>query len=136
MVLRGGLGPDAPTFASLDSAVCRSIRQRLSVVVVADPYSDTRTGPELVEGPGLLLAGGIQGLLEGMDCDLVQVTTVQMPPELEREYGEWNRASLTNRTLGKIIYESDQGEHFFVGPPVGQQIVGGNAGRFTAPGTR
>jgi hypothetical protein len=88
---------------------------RVSVVIVADPYSDTRTGPELVEGPGLLLSGGIQELLEDMDCDVARITTVQMPPDLEREYGEWNRASLTNRTLGRIIYESDQGEHFFIG---------------------
>lgn len=102
---------------------------RLSVVVVADPYSDTRTGPELVEGPGLLLAGGIQGLLEDMECDLVRATTVQMPPELEREYGEWNRASLTNRTLGKIIYESELGEHFFIGLLSGSKsLVGMLAG--------
>ncbi len=102
---------------------------RLRVVVVADPYSDTRTGPELVEGPGLLLAGGIQGLLEDMDCDLVHATTVQMPPELEREYGEWNRASLTNRTLGKIIYESERGEHFFIGLLSGSKsLVGMLAG--------
>ena len=102
---------------------------RLSVVVVADPYSDTRTGPELVEGPGLLLAGGLLERMEGMDCDLVRVTTIQMPPELEREYGEWNRASLTNRTLGKIIYESDRGEHFFIGLLSGSKsLVGMLAG--------
>ena len=102
---------------------------RLSVVIVADPYSDTRTGPELVEGPGLLLAGGIRELLEGMDCDVAQITTVQMPPELEREYGEWNRASLTNRTLGKVIYESDEGEHFFIGLLSGSKsLVGMLAG--------
>ncbi len=102
---------------------------RLSVVVVADPYSDSRTGPELVEGPGLLLAGGIQRFLEEMGCDVVKVTTVRMPPELEREYGEWNRASLTNRILGKTIYESDQGEHFFVGLLSGSKsLVGMLAG--------
>ena len=102
---------------------------RLRVVLVADPYSDTRTGPELVEGPGLLLAGGIQERLETLACDLVKVATVQMPSELEREYGEWNRASLTNRTLGKIIYESDQGEHFFIGLLSGSKsLVGMLAG--------
>ena len=98
---------------------------RVSVVIVADPYSDTRTGPELVEGPGILLAGGIQGLLEDMDCNVAHVTTVQMPPELEREYGEWNRASLTNRTLGKIIHQSDQGEHFFIGLLSGSKSLAG-----------
>jgi hypothetical protein len=102
---------------------------RLSVVVVADPYSDTRTGPEMVEGPGLLLAGGIEGFLEDLDCHLARVTTVQMPPALEREYGEWNRASLTNRTLGRIIYDSDQGEHFFIGLLSGSKsLVGMLAG--------
>ena len=98
---------------------------RVSVVLVADPYSDTRTGPELVEGPELLLAGGLQARLENMACDLVRVTTVQMPSELEREYGEWNRASLTNRTLGKIIYQSDQGEHFFIGLLSGSKSLAG-----------
>jgi len=59
----------------------------------------------------------------------VHVTTVHMPPELEREYGEWNRASLTNRTLGKIIYESDRGEHFFIGLLSGSKsLVGMLAG--------
>ncbi len=98
---------------------------RLNVVVVADPYSDTRTGPELVEGPGLLLGGGILELLDDWECDVASVTTVQMPTELEREYGEWNRASLTNRTLGKIIYESDLGEHFFIGLLSGSKSVAG-----------
>ena len=52
-----------------------------------------------------------------------------MPAELEREYGEWNRASLTNRTLGRIIYESDEGEHFFVGLLSGSKsLVGMLAG--------
>jgi hypothetical protein len=75
------------------------------------------------------LAGGVQGLLEGLNCDVAQVTTVRMPAALEREYGEWNRASLTNRTLGKIVYEFDQGEHFFVGLLSGSKsLVGMLAG--------
>jgi hypothetical protein len=102
---------------------------RVRVVVVADPYSDTRTGPELVDGPGLLLDGGIQELLEDMGCEVVRVRTIQMPQELEREYGEWNRASLTNRILGKAIYESDLGEHFFIGLLSGSKsLVGMLAG--------
>ena len=117
----------APPEASTQEYVDES--GQVSVVVVADPYSDTRTGPELVEGPGLLLAGGLQERLAALDCDLVRVETVQMPPELEREYGEWNRASLTNRTLGKIIYESELGEHFFVGLLSGSKsLVGMLAG--------
>lgn len=102
---------------------------RVSVVLLADPYSDTRTGPELVEGPGLLLAGGLEDYLKAMDCELVSVTTVQMPADLEREYGEWNRASLTNRTLGRIIQKSDEGEHFLIGLLSGSKsLVGMLAG--------
>jgi len=102
---------------------------RVSAVLVADPYSDTRTGPELVEGPGILMEGGIVELLDGLNVDVVRSTTVQMPAELEREYGEWNRASLTNRTLGRFIYESNLGEHFFIGLLSGSKsLVGMLAG--------
>jgi hypothetical protein len=102
---------------------------RMTAVVVADPYSDTRTGPELVEGPGILLAGGIEELLAGMDVNVARSTTIQMPEELEREYGEWNRASLTNRTMGRFIYQSNFGEHFFIGLLSGSKsLVGMLAG--------
>lgn len=101
----------------------------VNVVIVVDPYSDTRTGPELVDGPGLLLNGGIHDLLDRLGTRVAGVATVAMPPELEREYGEWNRASLTNRILGKIIYESDLGEHFFIGLLSGSKsLVGMLAG--------
>ena len=44
---------------------------KISVVLVADPYSDTRTGPELVEGPSLLMEGGIEAqLYQGVDLCL------------------------------------------------------------------
>jgi len=98
---------------------------RLSVVVVADPYSDTRTGPELVEGPGILLDGGLLVLLDGMGVNVARSTAIQMPADLEREYGEWNRASLTNRTLGRFIYQSDLGEHFFIGLLSGSKSLSG-----------
>ncbi len=52
-----------------------------------------------------------------------------MPPESEREYGEWNRASLTNRTLGKIISSYDKEEVFFIGLLSGSKsLVGMLAG--------
>ena len=87
----------------------------IKVVVVKDPYSDSRTGPELLKGPDNLEAGGLDGFLVELGCDIVKTATVTMPPEHEREYGEWNRAAFTNNALGKIIYESDKDEHFFIG---------------------
>jgi len=88
---------------------------RVKVVIVKDPYTDTRTGPELVKGPDRLEAGGLKEVLAQLNCEIVKVSNVKMPPESEREYGEWNRASLTNKTLGKIIYASEKDEHFFIG---------------------
>lgn len=102
---------------------------RIQVVVIADPYSDSRTGPELLQGPEILLNGGLLDLLAEVGCEVVSSTTVRMPTELEREYGEWNRASLTNRTLGRMIYEHDLDECFIIGLLSGSKsLVGMLAG--------
>lgn len=88
---------------------------RVKVVVVADPYTDSRTGPEQLRGPELLLNGGLLEVLGNIGCDVASVSKIRMPAELEREYGEWNRASLTNRTLGRLIYQHDRNEYFIIG---------------------
>jgi len=98
---------------------------KISVVVIADPYSDSRTGPELLEGPESLLNGGLGELLLRAGCEIVDKTVVRMPAELEREYGEWNRASLTNRTLGRLIYQYDLDECFFIGLLSGSKSLAG-----------
>ncbi len=87
---------------------------KVNVVIVKDPYSDSRTGPELVQGPEKLEKGGLIEVLEKSGCTIVKISDVKMPPESEREYGEWNRASLTNRTLGKILSSFDKDEVFFI----------------------
>lgn len=102
---------------------------RIQVVVIADPYSDSRTGPELLQGPEILLNGGLLDLLAEVGCEVVSSTTVRMPAGLEREYGEWNRASLTNRTMGRMIYEHDLDECFIIGLLSGSKsLVGMLAG--------
>jgi hypothetical protein len=55
----------------------------------------------------------------------VKISKVKMPAESEREYGEWNRASLTNRTLGKMIYANDKDEYFIIGLLSGSKSVVG-----------
>ena len=95
----------------------------MKIVVIKDPYSDSRTGPELLKGPGLLASGGLLEKLPEWGCSLEAILDVEMPPELEREYGEWNRASLTNRTLGKMMYAYDKGEVFFIGLLSGSKSV-------------
>jgi arginase family enzyme len=88
---------------------------KLKVLVVVDPYTDTRTGPEMVKGPEVLNNSGLEDLLHELHCNIVKSARVHMPEESEREYGEWNRASLTNRVLGKIIYSFDKDDIFIIG---------------------
>ena len=62
-----------------------------------------------------MASGGLMEKLPEWGCSIEAVLDVEMPPESEREYGEWNRASLTNRTLGKMMYAYDKGKVFFIG---------------------
>jgi arginase len=48
-----------------------------------------------------------------------------MPPESEREYGEWNRASLTNNVLNKTIAAYDKDEVFVIGLLSGSKSLTG-----------
>jgi arginase family enzyme len=100
----------------------------VKVVVIKDPYSDSRTGPELLKGPDHLEAGGLNGVLTDLGCDVVKTVAIKMPDELEREYGEWNRAAHTNRVTNKTISESDLGEHFFIGLLSGSKSLVGMLG--------
>lgn len=101
----------------------------VNVVIVKDPYTDSRTGPELVQGPEKLEKGGLIEVLEKSGCKILEILDVRMPPESEREYGEWNRASLTNRTLGRILSSYNKDEVFFVGLLSGSKsLVGMLAG--------
>jgi len=88
---------------------------RVKVIILKDPYSDSRTGPELLKGPEHLASGGLMEVLQQSGCDVAEVIDIKMPPELEKEYGEWNRASLTNRVLGKAIYAKNKDEYFYIG---------------------
>lgn len=102
---------------------------KVNVVIVKDPYTDSRTGPELVGGPDQLEKEGLFDVLDKSGCTIIKISEVKMPPESEREYGEWNRASLTNRTLGRIISSYDKDEVFFIGLLSGSKsLVGMLAG--------
>ena len=96
---------------------------KIKVVIIQDPYSDSRTGPEILKGPELLAKSGLMNKLTEWGCTIEATLDVKMPEELEREYGEWNRASLTNRTMGKMMYAYDQDEVFFVGLLSGSKSV-------------
>lgn len=96
---------------------------KVKVVIVKDPYTDSRSGPELLKGPEALANGGLMDVLLKSGCEIIKVSQVKMPPDLEREYGEWNRASLTNRTLARIISKNEKNEHFIIGLLSGSKSV-------------
>ncbi len=101
----------------------------VNVLLIKDPYTDSRSGPEQLKGPDHLEASGIQDILEKAGFRIAKFEQVRMPAELEREYGEWNRASLTNRTLGRFIAAHDQNEYFIIGLLSGSKsLVGMLAG--------
>lgn len=87
----------------------------VNVLLIKDPYTDSRSGPEQLKGPENLEAGGIKTILKKAGFRIAKVEQVRMPDQWEREYGEWNRASLTNRTLGRFIAAHDQNEYFIIG---------------------
>jgi len=102
---------------------------KIKIVIVKDPYTDSRTGPEKLKGPEHLANQGLKQHLIENGCTIEEIWEIRMPPELEREYGEWNRASLTNRVLGKLIYAYEKDECFFIGLLSGSKsLVGMLAG--------
>lgn len=98
---------------------------KIRVMILKDPYTDSRTGPEKLKGPAHLDNEGLENLLLGSGCTIEEVREVQMPPEQEREYGEWNRASLTNRALARSIYAHNREECFFIGLLSGSKSLTG-----------
>ena len=98
---------------------------RLKVIIIKDPYSDSRSGPEILQGPDLLEKGELKDVLGRSGCEIINVYDVKMPEESEREYGEWNRASITNRALGRIISSNNQDEIFIIGLLSGSKSLTG-----------
>jgi arginase len=67
------------------------------------------------EGPSIMERSGLIDRLTDLGCDVARVKTVQLTPEEEKEYGEWNQDALESKHLGRLIAENKQGEYFTVG---------------------
>ncbi len=87
----------------------------VNVLLIKDPYTDSRSGPEQLKGPDNLENRGIEDILKKAGFKIAKIEQVRMPAEREREYGEWNRASLTNRILARFISSQEQNEYFIIG---------------------
>jgi len=101
---------------------------KMKILIVKDPYSDSRTGPEILKGPDMLDNNDLKKILDEMDCYLINTVNIKMPEELNGQYGEWNRASLTNNVLNKTISGYDKDELFIIGLLSGSKSLAGMLG--------
>ncbi|MGD8534870.1 MAG: arginase family protein, partial [Candidatus Aminicenantes bacterium] len=67
------------------------------------------------EGPEVMEKGGLLKMLSELGCEVSKVSTVKLTPEEDKQYGDWNRAALENRHLGKLIAENGKDEYFTIG---------------------
>jgi len=100
----------------------------IKVLIIKDPYSDSRTGPEILKGPEKLDNEEFREILDDLACEIINTTTIKMPEELEYQYGEWNRASLTNNVMNKVISDYDKDELFIIGLLSGSKSIIGMLG--------
>lgn len=88
---------------------------KLKIAIVKNPYSGSRSGTELSRGPEILETGGLKEFLSNLGCVVENVSTVQLTPEEEKEYGVWHRLGLANNHLGKIISANEEADIFSIG---------------------
>jgi arginase len=66
-------------------------------------YRGERNLPDLSDSPDYLESGGLATLLERQGWRLRPTSTVALEPEEQKAYGEWNRLSLANGHLARIV---------------------------------
>ena len=78
---------------------------RVRIGIAKLPYTGSRAGSELSEGPEALETGGLIGLLEAMGCSVESSMTAKLTPEERSQYGTWHRLGLASRHLADIVME-------------------------------
>lgn len=71
----------------------------MTITIVNNPYSGSRSGPELSKGPDVLTQSGIIDILAKMGCKVNPVLTARLTPQEEKDYGVWHRVGLANGHL-------------------------------------
>ncbi len=88
-----------PAVALAQGAKGNSVR----VVLIKMPYVGERNTAERSGGPDYLEQGGIRSVLEERGCQTRPASTVVLSAGEQKAYGEWNRLSLANGELGKLV---------------------------------
>lgn len=67
------------------------------------------------EGPAIMESSGLLDRLANLGCEVAKISTVQLTPAEEKEYGEWNQDALESKHLGNLVAENREGEFFTIG---------------------
>jgi hypothetical protein len=91
----------------------------LPLTSLAQSYAEGKIKVFIVKnrskGPEVMERGGLKEMLTNLGCEIVKVSTVMLTPEEDKQYGEWNKAALENKHLGKLITENGKDEYFTIG---------------------
>jgi arginase len=79
------------------------------------PYSGTFGRPEGDEGPKTMEEGGLLGLLDKWDCDVVENKEAKLSAEQEKSYGARYRLGLANSNLAEIVASQIKADIFPIG---------------------
>jgi len=85
------------------------------VALIKMPYVGERNTAERSGGPDYLEQGGIQALLEGRGCQTKPASAVELSPDQQKAYGEWNRLALANGVLGRQVADLRKAGYLPVG---------------------
>ena len=67
------------------------------------------------DGPKYMAEGGLLPVLENLGCEVKKVDTVALTPDEQQEYGEWNRAALESRHIGRLAGDNRAGDGLIIG---------------------
>jgi arginase len=84
------------------------------LAVLLQPYTGSRSGPDTSSGPEIMLEG-LSPLFSELAVRPDVIETIALPPEEERQYGQWHRVGLANGHLGRRMSPLLRDGHFVLG---------------------
>ena len=88
---------------------------RISVALVENPYTGNTFGREFSESPKILENGGLKERLSNLGCTLRNVSAVQLTPEEDKVFGNWNKMGYALGHLREIVAGNQRHGYFNIG---------------------
>lgn len=74
----------------------------LQLGIIIQPYSGSRSGPEVSPGPEILFAD-LKNTLEELGITPAVKDVIELTPEEDKDYGVWHRVGLANGHLNRAV---------------------------------